>query len=201
MVERIVKGAMVLLLAAGLGPAASAQTSAEAGAGQASSAQGQAQGQAGQEKSQQTLTDRATAGASVDTAVEASVVGEMRMPREASGHYDLGHGRDVMEVDFTPEGLGGYLSLYGSRVTQDAKAPLTFFFMQTRLDGERLHFVTHEIHRTWYEFDGVLKQSPPVEKTLLVEYSLVGTLTTHRKDEKGVESRQEKKVRFKRMRY
>ena len=200
MVERIVKGAMVLLLAAGLGAAASAQTSADAGAGQAGAAQSGA-AQAGQEKSQQTLTDRATAGASVDTAVEASVVGEMRMPREASGHYDLGHGRDVMEVDFTPEGLGGYLSLYGSRVTQDAKAPLTFFFMQTRLDGERLHFVTHEIHRTWYEFDGVLKQSPPVEKTLLVEYSLVGTLTTHRKDEKGVESRQEKKVRFKRMRY
>jgi hypothetical protein len=192
MVERILKGAMVMLLAAGCGPAASAQASGQTGAGQA---------QTGQEKSQQTLTDRATAGANVDTAVEASVVGEMRMPREASGHYDLGHGRDVMEVDFTPDGLGGYLSLFGSRVTQDAKAPLTFFFMQTRLDGDRLHFVTHEIHRTWYEFDGVLKQSPPEEKTLLVEYSLVGTLTTHRKDEKGVESQQEKKVRFKRMRY
>ncbi len=169
-------------------------------AGAASFAQQQAgQAQAGQTP-QQKLTDRASAS-NADTAVDTNVIGEMRMPIEASGHYDLGHGRDVMEVDFTPDGLAGYLSLYGSRVTGDAKAPLTFFFMQTRLDGDRLHFITHEIHRTWYEFDGVLKQTPPEDKTLNVTYALVGTLTTHRKDDKGAEQQKAKKVRFKKMRY
>jgi hypothetical protein len=147
------------------------------------------------------LTNRDATATDSDTEVTPSVVGEMQMPREASGHYDLGHGRDVMEVDFTDEGLTGYLSLFGSRATGDAKAPLTFFFMQTRVDGDRLHFVTHEIHRTWYEFDGVLAQTPPQEKTLLVDYALVGKLTTHRRDDKGVEKQETKNVRFKKMRW
>jgi hypothetical protein len=147
------------------------------------------------------LTDRNTADPDSETEVDATVVGEMRMPVEASGRYDLGHGRDVMEVDFTPDGTEGYLSLFGSRATGDAKAPLTFFFQQTRVDGDRLHFVTHEIHRTWYEFDGVLTQSPPQEKTLLVDYALVGTLTTHLRNETGGEQTQTRKVKFKRMRW
>jgi hypothetical protein len=157
--------------------------------------------QTGQAATGRPLTDRNTGDPNSDTEVDATVVGEMRMPVEASGRYDLGHGADVMQIDFTPDGTEGYLSLFGSRATGDAKAPLTFFFMQTRVDGDRLHFVTHEIHRTWYEFDGVLTQSPPQEKTLLVDYALVGTLTTHRRDDKGVEQTRIKKVRFKRMRW
>jgi hypothetical protein len=83
----------------------------------------------------------------------------------------------------------------------DKRSPLTFFFAKTRVGGDNIYFATHQIHRTWYEFSGVVDQKPPREKTLEVEYALVGTLTVHHTDDKGADRKDSRRVTFKKMVY
>jgi hypothetical protein len=145
------------------------------------------------------LTDRRDDVVDPDTEVDAQITSHVTVPTEAEGWYTLGRDGESVEVDFEPRGLTGYLVMMGDAKT-DKRAPLTFFFAKTRSGGDNIYFATHEIHRSWYEFTGVVAQTPPHEKTLLVEYSLVGTLTLHRLDADGTDRTKSRRVKFKKMR-
>ena len=47
--------------------------------------------------------------------------------------------------------------------------------------------------------DGALEQAPPPSGTLLVAYSLVGTLTTHHLNNSGVDKKESRQVIFKKV--
>jgi hypothetical protein len=145
------------------------------------------------------LTDRRDDVVDPDTEVDAQITSRVTVPTEAEGWYTMGREGESVEVDFEPRGLTGYLVMLGDAKT-DKRAPLTFFFAKTRSGGDNIYFATHEIHRSWYEFAGVVAQSPPREKTLEVEYSLVGTLTLHRLEADGTDSSKSRRVKFKKMR-
>jgi hypothetical protein len=145
------------------------------------------------------LNDRRDDVVDPDTEVDAQLTSRVTVPTEAEGWYTMGREGESVEVDFEPRGLTGYLVMLGDAKT-DKRAPLTFFFAKTRSGGDNIYFATHEIHRSWYEFTGVVAQSPPREKTLEVEYSLVGTLTLHRLEADGTDSTKSRRVKFKKMR-
>lgn len=146
------------------------------------------------------LADRRKLTPPPDTELDAQITSRITVPTEAEGWYTFNRERMGIEMDFEDRGLTGYLVTVGDSKT-DKKAPLTFFFAKTRAGGDNIYFATHEIHRTWYEFSAVLGQTPPKEKSLEIEYSLDGTLTEHRLEADGSDSKSSKRVKFKKMGY
>jgi hypothetical protein len=146
------------------------------------------------------LTDRGKQTPPPDTELDAQVTSPVTVPTEAEGWYTFGRDRVGVEIDFEQRGLTGYLVTVGDSKT-DKRAPLTFFFAKTRVGGDNIYFATHEIHRTWYEFSGVVGQTPPKEKSLVIEYSLEGMLTVHRLEADGSDSKTAKRLKFKKMGY
>lgn len=128
--------------------------------------------------------------------LDSRITAPVTIPNEAWGHYTFGRDLDLLEVDLEPRGVTGYITLMSDKhdKTADKAVPLTFSFTKTRVGGDSIYFQTQQIHRTSYEFRGSLEQSPPKDKTLDVDYSLVGTLTLH--DQGKTTSRQ---VAFKKM--
>jgi len=145
------------------------------------------------------LTERREDVVPPDSELDSQITARVTIPSEAEGRYTFGRAGESIEVDFEPRGLTGYITMLGDTHT-DKRSPLTFFFAKTRIGGDNIYFATHEIHRTWYEFSGVVAQAPPRERSLLVDYSLVGTLTIHRTGENASDSKTSKKVTFKKMR-
>jgi hypothetical protein len=138
-------------------------------------------------------------GDDAQVPVDARITAPVTIPNEAWGHYSFGRELDLLEVDLEPKrGVTGYIMLLGGK-GPDKNAPLAFFFTKTRVGGDSVYFLTQQIHRVSYEFNGELEQSAPKEHTLDVDYSLVGTLTTHRAMEDGSDKRETKQVTFKRV--
>ncbi len=132
--------------------------------------------------------------------LDARITPPVTIPSEAFGHYSFGRELDLLEIDLEPRGLTGYITLLGEKGGPDKNAPLTFFFIKTRTGGDNVYFLTQQIHRVSYEFSGSLQQSAPREKTLDVDYSLVGTLTVHHAAEPGTAERKEsRQVTFKKV--
>ena len=145
------------------------------------------------------LEDRATATANAPVPLDARITGPVNISTEAWGHYTFGRDLDLLEIDYEPQGLTGYITLLGEKRGPDKNAPLTFFFSKTRIGGDSVYFATQQIHRVSYEFNGFLEQSPPRDHTLEVEYSLVGTLTIHHAGEHGEDRKESKQVTFKKV--
>jgi hypothetical protein len=134
--------------------------------------------------------------------LDARITSPVTIPTEAWGHYTFGRELDLLEIDIGPRGLTGYITLMGDKgmgKSPDRKAPLTFFFTKTRVGGDGIYFLTQEIHRLSYEFSGALEQSMPRDRSLVVGYSLVGTLTTHHLGENGSDRKTSRHVEFKRV--
>jgi len=134
--------------------------------------------------------------------LDAQITAPVIIPTEAWGHYSFGRELDLLEIDLEPRGLTGYITLMGDpalKHTPDKKAPLTFFFAKTRVGGDSVYFLTQQIHRLSYEFNGTMTQTPPRDRTLAVGYSLVGTLTTHHLDQNGRDRTDQRHVEFKRV--
>jgi hypothetical protein len=146
------------------------------------------------------LANRHALTAPPDMEVEAEITSQVTIPTEAEGWYTYGREVASVEMDFEERGLTGYFVTTGDSKT-DKRSALTFFFAKTRVGGDSIYFATHEIHRTWYEFSGVVGQTPPKEKSLQIEYSLDGTLTTHRLEADGSDSKTSKRVKFKKIGY
>jgi hypothetical protein len=130
--------------------------------------------------------------------LDAAITAPVNIPTEAWGHYTFGHEFDLLEIDLEKRGMTGYITLMGGK-GPDKNAPLTFFFSKTRVGGDHIYFATQEIHRVSYEFSGALQQESPPNGTLLVAFSLVGTLTTHHVNNNGIDKKESRQVIFKKV--
>jgi hypothetical protein len=145
------------------------------------------------------LEARGSAPDNTEVPLDAQITAPVTIPTEAWGHYTFGHELDLLEIDLEPNrGVTGYITLLGGK-GPDKNAPLAFFFTRTRVGGDNVYFLTQQIHRVSYEFNGTLRQSPPKDHTLDVDYSLVGTLTVHHYSESGADQKQSKTVTFKKV--
>jgi hypothetical protein len=103
--------------------------------------------------------------------------GRTTLPPEASGEYQLGSGSAV-EIELQPDRLSGFLTRLGDRVS-DEGTPLTFFFATSRLSGQRLSFITRQVHGVWFSFEGTIVRGPAQNRNQQGYYLLEGQLVMH----------------------
>lgn len=99
-------------------------------------------------------------------------------PDDASGEYMLGKPGELIEITLQFGDLSGYISRQGDSESDDG-TPLTFFFEQTTLRGERMSFTTRQIHGIWYSFMGTITRGPGKTRVESGYYLLVGELIEH----------------------
>ena len=133
------------------------------------------------------------------TAIDKRVLAPVTIAPDASGRYDFNHDRDSVEVDFDREGLTGYVSVEETRARR--AEPLTYFFAKSTTAGSHIYFITHQVHRVRYEFDGDVIDRPAEGGGLARDYTLRGTLTTHQAQPGGQDQVQSRTVTFRRFRY
>jgi len=138
-------------------------------------------------------------GLAQGTVLDAQITAPVTIPNEAWGHYTFGHQLDLLEIDLERQGVTGYITLLGEKGGPDKNAPLTFFFSKTRVGGNAIYFATQQIHHVSYEFTGSLDESAPEPHTLLVDYSLTGTLTVHHRGDDGSDRKETRRVVFKKV--
>ncbi len=136
----------------------------------------------------------------VATSLDARITSPVTVPVEASGQYAFERGRDTLEADFEPEGLSGYITVRSDSET-DTREPLTYFFERTTLGGDSFTFLTHEVHRTRYEFSGRVLVTAAPQKGLGADFALDGTLTIHRLQPNGADHSEQRHATFKRIQF
>jgi hypothetical protein len=97
------------------------------------------------------------------------------IPEDASGEYMLGRPGELIEITIQFGDLSGYISRQGDGYS-DSGTPLTFFFEQTSLRGQELHFTTRQVHGVWYSFQGTITRGPGNSREEDGYYLLVGEL-------------------------
>src|ERR1700760_3737565 len=95
------------------------------------------------------------------------------IPEDASGEYMLGRPGELIEITIQFGDLSGYISRQGDGYS-DSGTPLTFFFEQTSLRGQELHFTTRQVHGVWYSFQGTITRGPGASREVDGYYLLVG---------------------------
>jgi hypothetical protein len=103
--------------------------------------------------------------------------GRTILPPEASGEYQLGGG-GIIEIGLQPDRLSGYITRLGDRAS-DEGTPLTFFFATSRLSGQRMTFITRQVHGVWWSFEGTIVRGPARTRDQQGYYLLEGQLVMH----------------------
>lgn len=101
------------------------------------------------------------------------------LPGDASGEYLLDESGSTVEVTIEAGKISGYVTKMGDE-RSDKDTPVTFFFDQATVQGNRVTFTTKKIHGIWYSFDGGIVRGDL--KTTREEngyYLLRGAWTTH----------------------
>jgi hypothetical protein len=104
--------------------------------------------------------------------------GRTTLPSDASGEYSLGQSGEAVEIDLQPNRLGGYISRFGDRMS-DQGTPLTFFFATSALNGEQLSFTTHKVHGVWFSFVGTIVRGSVSSRAQDGYYRLDGRMVLH----------------------
>ena len=103
--------------------------------------------------------------------------GRTILPLDASGTYALGAG-GMIDVELQPDRLSGFLTRLGDRES-DEGTPLTFFFANSHLAGQRMTFSTHQVHGLWFSFDGTIVRGNTPTRSQPGYYLLQGRLIMH----------------------
>jgi len=100
------------------------------------------------------------------------------IPEDASGEYMLGRSGELVEITLQFGDLSGYISRQGDGYS-DSGTPLTFFFDQTSLRSQDMHFTTRQVHGVWYSFQGTIVRGPGKTREEDGFYLLTGELLEH----------------------
>ena len=102
--------------------------------------------------------------------------GHSTLPEDASGEYLLDESGSVVQITLEEKGrLSGYVSKMG-----DDHVPMTFFFDQSRSDGNGISFTTKKLHGYWYSFEGeITRGDPQITKAEDGYYRLRGGWMVH----------------------
>src|ERR1700753_2532113 len=94
----------------------------------------------------------------VDEPFETRSTGRTVLPIDVSGDYALGS-TGAVSVELQPDRLSGFLNRLGDR-ERDEGPPLIFFFATSRMSGQQISFVTHQVHGVWWSFEGTIVRGP-----------------------------------------
>jgi hypothetical protein len=72
---------------------------------------------------------------------------------DISGMYTFLQEGEFVQIDVNGSSLSGYVSRYGD-LDSDKGAFLDHVFKEGDLKGDKVHFVTRQVHGVWFEFDG-----------------------------------------------
>jgi hypothetical protein len=84
----------------------------------------------------------------------------------------------VIEIIFQGRRLDGYVSRLGD-TDSDFGAPLTFFFDQTAVRGNRITFTTWQVHGVWFSLEGSIGSGQERGGAQDGLYVLTGELIEH----------------------
>jgi hypothetical protein len=87
-------------------------------------------------------------------------------------------GGGIIEIGLQPDRLSGYITRLGDRAS-DEGTPLTFFFATSRLSGQRMTFITRQVHGVWWSFEGTIVRGPARTRDQQGYYLLEGQLVMH----------------------
>jgi hypothetical protein len=104
--------------------------------------------------------------------------GRTTLPLDASGEYSLGQSGETVQIDLEPKYLGGYISRFGDRMS-DQGTPLTFFFATSALNGQQLSFTTRKVHGVWFSFVGTIVRGNASTRAEEGYYRLEGRMVLH----------------------
>lgn len=124
------------------------------------------------------LHRRAEGPGLAEQETETRSSGHTTLPPQASGQYLLGEDGESIEIDLEPDRLSGYVSRFGDRAA-DQGEPLTFFISRAVLDGQRLSFLTRQVHGEWLSFSGVIVRGEARSRAQQGYYRLEGRLVRH----------------------
>ena len=113
--------------------------------------------------------------------------GRTILPTDASGEYLLGSSGRI-DVELQPDRLSGFITRMGDRAS-DEGTPLTFFFLTSHLSGQRLSFVTRQVHGVWFSFEGTIVRGGAQGRNQQGYYLLEGQLVLHDADSGSAQSR------------
>src|ERR1700761_7403621 len=113
----------------------------------------------------------------VDDPFDTRSSGRTILPIDASGDYALGS-TGAISVELQPDRLSGFISRLGDRES-DEGTPLTFFFATSRLSGQQISFITHQVHGVWWSFEGTIVRGPARTRDQQGYYLLEGRLVMH----------------------
>jgi hypothetical protein len=103
---------------------------------------------------------------------------------DISGMYTFLKEGEFVQLTVEDGRLTGFVSRYGD-TDSDKGAVLDQLFKEGQIKGNTIHFVTKEIHGTWFEFEGTLGhgdvKDPGAEGYRIVK----GKLTQYTDDEKN----------------
>jgi hypothetical protein len=101
--------------------------------------------------------------------------GYSTLPDDASGEYVLDESGSVVQITLEKGRLSWYVSKMG-----DDHVPMTFFFDQSRSDGNGISFTTKKLHGYWYSFEGeITRGDPQIKKAEDGYYRLRGGWMVH----------------------
>jgi len=72
---------------------------------------------------------------------------------DISGMYTFLRDGEFVQIDVDGSRVSGYVSRYGD-LDSDKGAFLDHLFKEGELKGDKIHFITRQVHGVWYEFSG-----------------------------------------------
>jgi hypothetical protein len=131
--------------------------------------------------------------AAAQTAPPATLPGS-----EYSGMYSFLRDGEFVQVTVEDQGrVSGFVSRYGD-LDSDRGAFLDHFFKKdSKLDGNKLTFITETVHGIWFEFHGTIERGEGKKPGDEAYYVLKGTLSENSIDEAKKTSSRSREVAFK----
>ncbi len=131
--------------------------------------------------------------ASPQTTAPATLPGS-----EYSGMYSFLRDGEFVQVTIEDQGrVSGFVSRYGD-LDSDRGAFLDHFFKrESKLNGNKLTFITEAVHGVWFEFQGTIGRGDGKKPGDEAYYVLKGTLSEKSTDEAKKTSSRSREVAFK----
>lgn len=103
---------------------------------------------------------------------------------DISGMYTFLKEGEFVQLTVEDGRLTGFVSRYGD-TDSDKGAVLDQLFKEGQIKGNTIHFVTKEIHGTWFEFEGTIGRGDVKDPNAEGYRTVKGKLTQYTDDEKN----------------
>ncbi len=103
---------------------------------------------------------------------------------DISGMYTFLREGEFVQLTVEDGRLTGFVSRYGES-DSDKGAVLDQLFKEAEIKGNSIHFVTREIHGTWFEFQGTVERGEAKDASAEGYRVVKGKLTQYTDDEKN----------------